>query len=67
MRRIKKNQKFIIRKDLATGLYRIRALKDIKILAGLTIEAGTYGGLVSHKEVLSERLRIGRASCRERV
>ena len=52
-RKVSKNRKFDMKKDSATGLYRIRALRDIGSIGGGFVEAGTYGGLISHKEVLS--------------
>ena len=52
-REIPKNRKFDMKKDSATGLYRIRALKDIGIAGAGFVEAGTFGGLISHKGVLS--------------
>lgn len=52
-RKIVKNRKFDMKKDTATGLYRIRALRDVGVAGAGFVEAGTLGGLISHKGVLS--------------
>ena len=41
-RKVSKNRKFDMKKDSATGLYRIRALRDIGSIGGGFVEAGIW-------------------------
>ena len=50
----KTNEKFSLEKDIMTGLYRIKALRDIGSSKTILIPEGSYGGLTNKPELISQ-------------